>query len=72
MYSRKYIIILIYITLLLLLFLIKPSLLFDDNGNIKNFGFESNNNKSLLSIEILIPILAIVSYIIYMAIDIIL
>lgn len=71
MYSRKYIIILIYITLLLLLFLIKPSLLFDDNGNIKNFGFESNNNKSLLSIEILIPILAIVSYIIYMAIDII-
>ena len=72
MYSRKYIIILIYITLLLLLFLIKPSLLFDDNGNIKNFGFESNNNKSLLSIEILIPILAIISYIIYMAIDIIL
>lgn len=72
MYSRKYIIILIYITLLLLLFLIKPSLLFDENGNIKNFGFESNNNKSLLSIEILIPILAIVSYIIYMAIDIIL
>tara|TARA_Y100000389_G_C17447906_1_gene512776 strand:+ start:348 stop:566 length:219 start_codon:yes stop_codon:yes gene_type:complete len=71
MYSRKYIIILIYITLLLLLFLIKPSLLFDDNGNIKNFGFESNNNKSLLSIEILIPILAIISYIIYMAIDII-
>jgi hypothetical protein len=72
MYSRKYIIILIYITLLLLLFLIKPSLLFDENGNIKNFGFESNNNKSLLSIEILIPILAIISYIIYMAIDIIL
>jgi len=72
MYSRKYIIILIYITLLLLLFLIKPSLLFDDNGNIKNFGFESNNNKSLLSIEILIPIIAIISYIIYMAIDIIL
>lgn len=72
MYSRKYIIILIYITLLLLLFLIKPSLLFDENGNIKNFGYESNNNKSLLSIEILIPILAIVSYIIYMAIDIIL
>jgi hypothetical protein len=72
MYSRKYIIILIYITLLLLLFLIKPSLLFDEYGNIKNFGFESNNNKSLLSIEILIPIIAIISYIIYMAIDIIL
>tara|TARA_B100001540_G_scaffold308214_1_gene322557 strand:- start:5165 stop:5389 length:225 start_codon:yes stop_codon:yes gene_type:complete len=73
MYSRKYIIILIYIILILLLFIIRPSMMFDYNGNIKKFGYnnENENMTSLLSIEIIIPLLVIISYIIYLSIQLI-
>lgn len=67
MYSRKYIIVMIYITLLLLLFSIKPSLLFDSNGDIKHYNYEKN---IIISIELILPILIIISFIIYMIIDI--
>lgn len=67
MYSRKYIIVMIYITLLLLLFTFKPSLLFDSNGDIKHYNYEKN---IIISIELLLPILIIISFIIYMIIDI--
>jgi len=69
MYSRKYIIILIYLILLLLIFLFKPSMMFDINGEIKHFGYE--NNYSLLSMEIILLILIIISYILYFIIELI-
>ena len=67
MYSRKYIIAMIYISLLLLLFTIKPSILFDKSGDIKHYNYETNN---IISIEIILPILIIISFILYMIIDI--
>ena len=57
----------IYISLLLLLFSIKPSLLFDSNGDIKHYNYEKN---IIISIELILPILIIISFIIYMIIDI--
>lgn len=67
MYSRKYIIAMIYISLLILLFSLKPSLLFDNNGDIKHYNYEKN---IIISIELILPILIIISFIIYMIIDI--
>lgn len=58
----------IYITLLLLLFITKPSLLFDKNGDIKHYNYETND---IISIETVLPVLIIISFIIYMIIDII-
>lgn len=57
----------IYITILLLLFALKPSLLFDGNGDIKHYNYEKN---IIISIELILPILIIISFIIYMIIDI--
>lgn len=57
----------IYISLLLLLFTIKPFLLFYNNGDIKHYNYEKNN---IISIEIILPIFIIISFIIYMIIDI--
>jgi hypothetical protein len=72
MYSRKYIIILIYITLLLTIFLFKPSMMFDHEGNIKHFGYNTDSNiTSLLSIEIVLPLLIIISYILYLVLQLI-
>ncbi len=55
--------ILIYILILLILFIIKPSLLFDNNGIIKTY-----NSKSLITLDLIYPILAILSYYFYLII----
>lgn len=73
MISRKCIVITIYILIVLLIFTLKPSMMFDMNGNIKQFGYESSSNSpiSLLSAEIVLPILALMSYISYLIIELI-
>jgi hypothetical protein len=59
--------ILLYISLLLLIFLFKPSFMFDINGNFKTY-----NSKSLLTLDIVYPVLALLSYFIVLVIKIIL
>lgn len=59
--------ILIYILILLLLFILKPSIMFHTNGTIKNY-----NGKSLITLDIIYPIIAILSYYIYLIIRIVL
>lgn len=71
MYSRKYIIVVIYVILLLLIFLLKPSMMFNEKGEIKHFGYNNDNKTSLLSIELIIPILIVISYILYLIIELI-
>lgn len=55
--------ILIYILFLLILFIIKPSLLFDKNGIIKNY-----NPKSLITLDLIYPLIALLSYYLYLII----
>ncbi len=62
-----YIVILVYILILLLLFLIKPSIMFDANGNIKTY-----NSKSLITLDIMYPFIALLSYYFILVIKIIL
>ena len=48
--------------------------MFDYNGNIKRFGYNTTNKDnitSLLSIEIIIPIFIIISFIIYLSVQLI-
>ena len=58
--------ILIYILILLILFIIKPSILFDKNGNIRTY-----NSKSMITLDLIYPIIALISYYIYLLIRII-
>lgn len=62
-----FIAILIYVLVLLLIFLIKPSIMFDLNGNIKTY-----TSKSLLTIDIIYPFIALLSYYFALVIKIIL
>ena len=57
--------ILIYILCLLIIFIIKPSIFFDKNGNIKNY-----NSKAMITIDLIYPIIAIISYYIYIIIKV--
>ena len=59
--------ILLYISLLLLIFIFKPSFMFDINGNFKTY-----NTKSLLTLDIIYPFLALLCYFIVLVIKIIL
>jgi len=57
--------ILIYILFLLILFILKPSILFDNNGNLRTY-----NSKSMITLELIYPIIAVLSYYIYLLIKI--
>ena len=57
--------ILIYTLMLLILFIFKPSIMFDTHGNIKTY-----NSKSLLTIDIVYPILAVFAFYLYLLLKI--
>ena len=65
MISRILLALLIYILVLSLLYYLKPSMMFDVNGNVKRY----NENDSLLTIEIIAPILALLCYILVLIIS---
>lgn len=59
--------ILFYILIILLIFIIKPSIMFDIYGNIKTY-----NSKSLLTLDIIYPVIALLTYYFILVIKIIL
>lgn len=48
----------------------KPALVFDENGNVKQFGV-GNTNKTIISLGVVNGIFAIVSFYIFTIIDVI-
>lgn len=57
----------IYVIILAILYLFKPTIMFDENSQLKTIGY-SDENKSLFSIYYLTPIVIILIYIITLAI----
>jgi hypothetical protein len=71
--KRTYIVITLYIIFLLLIFLIKPAMMFDESGNIKHFGYNDNDTSaSLLNAEIILIFLALFSYFLVIALELLL
>jgi hypothetical protein len=60
--------IIVNVVIIMILFMSKPSFLFDINGKKKEFGF-SEDGKSILSLYIIIPLISIVNYIIVLSLD---
>lgn len=58
--------ILIYIFIIVLIFITKPPLLFDNNGNMLTY-----NPKAMITLDIIYPIIAVLSYYFYLIIKII-
>lgn len=55
-----------------MIFFFKPAMMFDDDGIIKHFDYEQNDTSaSLLNIEIVMCILAIMCYFIVISIELI-
>lgn len=53
----------VYILIICILFIMKPSIMFDKNGDVKDVGF-TDDNRSLLSLYLVAPILAVFVYMI--------
>lgn len=56
----------IYLVVVGALFWLRPSMMFDRDGNIKSVGFIDEDG-SLLSLYIVLPIVAIFLYIVFLA-----
>jgi len=67
--SRIFYAIILYISIMTLLFIKKPLLLFDQHGNIKTFGV--GNNRTIYSVGVLTVVTAILSFYLFCVIDMI-
>lgn len=71
MISRKVITLLMYVIMVILLFIIQPSMFFDHDGNIKSFNFEVSDKTTLIPIILILPVLAIIAYLIVLVLEMI-
>lgn len=56
----------------MLIFMFKPSMMFDINGKIKHFDFDTTSStSSLLSIETVLPVVALLCYFIVLIMELI-
>lgn len=69
MNSRVLYSVIFFILLLVLLFISKPSVMFDESGDIKQFGM--GTEKTLFSFGIFTAVLAIISFYVFTLLDII-
>lgn len=69
MFLRKIITIILFIAILLLIYMLKPSLMFNNDGTIKNFGY--NEEESMITIFVVIPIIALLCYIVVLSFELI-
>lgn len=56
----------IYVVIIGILFVLRPSALFDEDGNIRQLGFIDEGG-SMLSLYVILPVLAITIYIVFLA-----
>jgi hypothetical protein len=60
--NRWIIAILVYILVTILLIFVKPSMMFTQDGNVKQWSIENTETTSIFSPMIVFPILSILSY----------
>lgn len=73
MIHRIYLILVLYVICVLLLFVFKPAMLFDASGNLKHFNYDERDTKaSLMNIEVVLFILAILCYFAVLVLELIL
>lgn len=67
--SRVIYSVLFYLLLMILIYVSKPSILFDEKGNIRFFGI--GDDKTMFSLGVLTVVIAVVSFYIFCIIDLV-
>jgi hypothetical protein len=67
--SRVIYSVLFYLLLMILIYVSKPSVLFDEKGNVRIFGI--GDDKTMFSLGVLTVVIAVVSFYIFCIIDLV-
>jgi len=69
MFSRKIISISIYLMIVILIFIIKPEIMFNSKGEMKNFDYYINEETTIIPVILFLPILALLLFIFTLIIE---
>jgi len=69
MFSIKIISISIYLMIVILIFIIKPEIMFNSKGEMKNFGYYINEETTIIPVILFLPILALLLFIFTLIIE---
>ena len=70
MIMRKTLTVLLFIIMVILLFVFQPSMMFDKEGNLKNFDYtDEGSNTTLLPMILIVPFLALLCFLIVLLIE---
>jgi len=69
MFSRKIISISIYLIIVILLFILKPKIMFNSAGEMKNFGYDMNDETTIIPVILFLPIFALLLFIFTLIIE---
>jgi hypothetical protein len=71
MLSRKVITLIIYLFIISIICTINPEIIFDKDGNLKTFGNKIDDDTTFLPILLILPIFALLTYLIVLVFEII-
>jgi hypothetical protein len=69
MFSKKIISIAIYLIAVILLFTIKPNIMFKSDGEMKNFGYFINKETTIIPVVLFLPLFALILFIFTLIIE---
>lgn len=69
MFSRKIISVSIYLIVVILLFVIKPNLMFNEKGEMKHFGYFINDETTIIPAILFLPIFALLLFLVTLIIE---
>lgn len=71
MFSRRIITLVIYLIIVAIIFMAQPYIMFDEDGNMKKFGYKIDNETTMIPVMLVLPLLALILYLTVLMIELI-
>jgi hypothetical protein len=71
MFSRRIITLVIYLIIVVIIFMTQPYIMFDDDSNMKNFGYKIDDETTMIPVILVLPLLALILYLTVLMIELI-
>ena len=71
MFSRRIITLVIYLIIVFIIFITQPYIMFDEDGNMKKFGYKIDNETTMIPVILVLPLLALILYLTVLMIELI-
>lgn len=71
MFSRRILTLVIYLLIVSIIFITQPYVMFDGDGNMKKFGYKIDDETTIMPVMLILPLLALILYLIVLMIEII-